>query len=69
SVRWTETLERLAADGATAFVEVGPGKVLSGFARATRPEIPQYATRDARQLDRAINALTSNGEPEPPVVD
>ncbi|MES4907445.1 MULTISPECIES: ACP S-malonyltransferase [unclassified Streptomyces] len=69
SVRWTETLERLAADGATAFVEVGPGKVLTGFARATRPEIPQYATRDARQLDRAIKALTDNGEPEPPVVD
>jgi [acyl-carrier-protein] S-malonyltransferase len=30
-VRWTQTVEQMLADGATNFVEVGPGKVLQGL--------------------------------------
>ncbi|MEO8760857.1 MAG: ACP S-malonyltransferase [Bacteroidia bacterium] len=30
-VRWTQTIEQMIADGATQFVEVGPGKVLQGL--------------------------------------
>lgn len=30
-VRWQATVERLASDGVTAYVEVGPGTVLSGL--------------------------------------
>ncbi|MBC3767848.1 ACP S-malonyltransferase [Neptunicella marina] len=32
-VRWTETVQKLAALGATEHFEVGPGKVLSGLAK------------------------------------
>ena len=31
SVRWTETIQRLAADGIARTVEAGPGKVLTGL--------------------------------------
>ncbi|WP_420456131.1 ACP S-malonyltransferase [Rubrivirga sp.] len=34
-VRWAQSLERMAADGAERFVEVGTGKVLSGLVRRT----------------------------------
>lgn len=30
-VRWTQTVENMIADGATEFVELGPGKVLQGL--------------------------------------
>jgi [acyl-carrier-protein] S-malonyltransferase len=34
-VRWDASMRRLAADGVTAYVEVGPGTVLSGLLRKT----------------------------------
>ena len=30
-VRWTQTVKNMIADGATEFVELGPGKVLQGL--------------------------------------
>lgn len=30
-VRWTQTVENMVADGATEFIEIGPGKVLQGL--------------------------------------
>ncbi|MDE5657343.1 MAG: [acyl-carrier-protein] S-malonyltransferase, partial [Muribaculaceae bacterium] len=30
-VRWTQTVRNMVADGATEFIELGPGKVLQGL--------------------------------------
>jgi [acyl-carrier-protein] S-malonyltransferase len=38
-VRWRESQRTLAASGATAFVEIGPGRVLAGLAKRTVPEV------------------------------
>ena len=32
-VRWTQTIEKMIADGGTEFIECGPGKVLQGLVR------------------------------------
>lgn len=37
-VKWTQSVQNMVADGATHFVEVGPGKVLQGLVKKIHPE-------------------------------
>lgn len=39
-VRWTQTVKNMIADGATEFIEVGPGKVLQGLVAKIDKSMP-----------------------------
>jgi [acyl-carrier-protein] S-malonyltransferase len=54
AVRWTDTMRRLVADGYDTFVEVGPGRALSGFAMKIAPELTVYSTGELRRLERML---------------
>lgn len=43
SVRWQQTVERLIADGADEFVEIGPGHSLCGFMKKINKEVSAYS--------------------------
>lgn len=40
AVRWTQTMETMLRDGATQFIEVGPGNVLQGLVKKVNRQIP-----------------------------
>lgn len=39
-VKWTQSVKNMIADGATSFLEVGPGKVLSGLVKKVDRKMP-----------------------------
>jgi [acyl-carrier-protein] S-malonyltransferase len=50
TVRWERCVRKLAALGATAAIEVGPGKVLSGLIKRIAPTIATYQFADPAGL-------------------
>jgi [acyl-carrier-protein] S-malonyltransferase len=59
TVRWRESVERMLGQGVDTFVEVGPGKVLSGIiARATRGQgVRVVNVEDASSLAATLAAI------------
>jgi [acyl-carrier-protein] S-malonyltransferase len=49
SVRWRETLAAMRAAGATAFLETGPGDILTGLSRRTLGEEVESRTLDTEK--------------------
>ena len=57
AVRWTESMQLLIAEGVTNFVEVGPGKVLSGLMRQIDRSQKCSQVEDTASLDKALAVI------------
>ncbi|HET8572009.1 MAG TPA: ACP S-malonyltransferase [Candidatus Limnocylindria bacterium] len=60
-VQWTDTIRRMVADGVTDFVEVGPGRVLTGLIKRISPLSHAHAT-DAPRPDGSRLWLPTSAE-------
>ena len=56
-VRWTDCVRRLAAEGASTFVEVGPGRVLTGLLRRIVDGARGLSVEDPGGLEKTLAAL------------
>ena len=56
SVKWQQTVERMIADGTDTFIEIGPGKTLSGFMRKINKDMKVYNVEKVEDLQK-LNEL------------
>lgn len=57
SVRWEESMRYLLAQGFTRFIELGPGKALSGFMRRIDKAAQVFNVEDMASLEAAAKVL------------
>jgi [acyl-carrier-protein] S-malonyltransferase len=56
-VQWEDTVEKLLELDVDTFIEVGPGKVLSGLVKKVNRRVKTYAVQDEASLEQTIQAL------------
>jgi [acyl-carrier-protein] S-malonyltransferase len=57
AVRWTESMQLLISKGVTDFIEVGPGKVLSGLMRQIDRSQKCSQVEDAASLEKVLAVI------------
>lgn len=56
-VHFTHIIRGLASESIDAVVEIGPGKVLSGFIKKTEPSIKTYSVEDSGSLEKFLETM------------
>lgn len=57
SVLWETIMRNMIKDGVDTFVEIGPGKVLSGFVKKADRKLTVLNVEDLESLDKAVQSL------------
>ncbi len=60
SVRWEASMRHLLAQGFTRFIELGPGKALSGFMKRIDGTAQMLNISDVPSLEATVKALTAS---------
>ncbi|MGR7976387.1 ACP S-malonyltransferase [Bacillus velezensis] len=61
-VRFEETINKLIDEGVTTFVEIGPGKVLSGLVKKVNRRLKTIAVSDHETIGLAIQTLKEENQ-------
>lgn len=56
-VRFKETIDYMIENGVDTFVEIGPGKTLTGFVKKISRDVKVYNINDVLSLKETINSL------------
>ena len=58
SVKWQQSVEAMIAQGVDTFVEIGPGRTLTGFLKKIDRSIKGYNVDKLSDLDQVVQALS-----------
>ena len=56
-VRWQQSIEAMIADGVDTFVEIGPGRTLTGFLRKINRDVKGYNIRNYEEMHQVCETL------------
>lgn len=62
SVRWQQSVERMIEDGVDEFVEIGPGRTLTGFLKKINKEVTVTNIDKMEDFIRFVSAHSAEGE-------
>ena len=65
SVRWAQSVSEMISTGATTFIEVGPGQVLSGLVKRVNREVTTLNVGDLKTLVGHVQLLAPRVEAAP----
>jgi len=57
-VRWVETIQYLISQGTESFIELGPGKVLTGLSKRIDKSVPCYCVHDLKSLEQTLEQVS-----------
>ena len=57
SVRWQQSIENMIEDGVDTFIEIGPGKTLTGFMRKINRNVKTYHISTWDEMEKVISEL------------
>lgn len=57
SVQWTQSVQKMVAEGIDTFVEIGPGKVLAGLVKKIDASVNVYNVYDKASLEATVSSL------------
>ena len=58
SVRWEQSIRRMIADGVDTFIEIGPGKTLTGFMKKIDRNVKALNIEKMEDIEKVKEALT-----------
>lgn len=61
SVRWQQSVEKMLEDGVDTFVEIGPGKTLTGFMKKIAPDAKAYNIQKVEDLELLPEIMGNRG--------
>jgi [acyl-carrier-protein] S-malonyltransferase len=54
---WEDSMKKIAESGTNVFIEIGPGKVLSGLIKRIVPEARIYHVEDGKSLENTLTGI------------